>query len=157
MKRRTINLTVFFASTLGCGFFPFAPGTFTTLVVGVPLALLGLLWAPWVPLAALVLCVAGVPLASRAERALGQRDSGIITIDETAGFMVTMVAVPLEPLYIGLGFLLFRLFDVLKPPPVDKAQQLRRGWGVMLDDILAGIYANLLLQVLRLLLGDAGG
>ncbi len=151
-----MRVSVFLASMFGSGFFPFASGTFTTLVIGVPLCLVGLLWTPWVPLLALLLCCAGVPLAARAERILGRKDSGIITIDEAAGFLVTMVAVPLTPLYLGVGFVLFRFFDIFKPPPINMLQNLPRGWGVMMDDVVAGIYANLILQILRYVLTMGG-
>ncbi len=144
--------SVFLASMFGCGYFPFAPGTFGTLVAGVPLVMLGLLWPPLVPLLAVLLLAVGIPAATRAERDLRRHDSGVIVIDEAVGYLVAMSFLPLQPFYFIAGFFLFRLFDIIKPPPARQMEKLPGGLGVMMDDVAAGIYANVILQVVRVVL-----
>ncbi len=142
-------------ATIGpCGYAPTAPGTFGSA------AGLLLFWAVRasgslaVELAVLLAVTAvGVAAATRAELATGRRDPGLIVIDETAGMLVTLAAVPVGPGGAVTGFLAFRLFDILKPFPARRAERLPGGWGVMADDLVAGLYAQALL---RLLLGLAG-
>jgi phosphatidylglycerophosphatase A len=91
----------------------------------------------------------GVWLSARVEAIRGEKDSSVIVIDEIAGFLVTMFGLPFHWVTVFAGFLLFRLFDIAKPFPIRKIDQsLPGGWGVMLDDILAGVYANLGLRLL---------
>jgi phosphatidylglycerophosphatase A len=116
----------------------------------VPLALLGLLYYPLIPILAVLLCVIGVPAASGAERDLKQHDSGIIVIDEAAGFLISVCFLPLTPFYLVGAFILFRFFDIVNPPPARQMERLSGGWGVIMDDVVAGIYANLVLQLVRL-------
>ena len=153
-KKSKISLIMLGASAFGSGYFPVASGTFATLVVGLPLALAGLAWPHTVPLLALLVTAAGVPLATAAEKRLGRKDSGIITIDEVAGYLVAMSFLPLDWLYLGLAFFLFRFFDVVKPWPISRTQKWKGGWGVMADDVLAGVFTNVLLQVLRLVVSS---
>jgi len=87
-----------------------------------------------------------VLFASLAERDLGH-DAKPIVIDEIAGIMVTLVFVPRVWYYYVLGFLFFRAMDVIKLPPARQSESLPSGWGITADDVMAGIYANLLLQV----------
>lgn len=75
-------------------------------------------------------------------------DSGRIVWDEVVGMMITVAALPKEWLIYLVAFIVFRFFDILKPFPVNKSQNLPHGWGVMVDDVLAGIYANIVLQIL---------
>jgi len=131
---------------------PFAPATFASFAF-LPLVWffvdLGIWWQ-----AALTLAVAalGVPVCTRAERHYGH-DAGAITLDEIAGMMVTFLFVPagdgMDRVFLLLaGFFLFRVFDVVKPPPAGAAQRLEGGAGVMTDDLWAGAYANLVLRLL---------
>ena len=79
-----------------------------------------------------------------------QQDAPSIVIDEIAGFLVAMLWIPFSAFYVGIGFLIFRLLDVLKPFParwIDK--NVFGGWGIVLDDVAAGVYANLILQGIR--------
>lgn len=143
MSRFWIRLGATFFFT---GHFPVAPATFASLVTL-------LLWwfLPPLPVAGLLavivaVTVAGVPLASRAEKIYGH-DGKPIVIDEVAGVLLTVVGLGHSlPLFIA-GFLLFRVLDVAKPPPAYQLQSLPRGWGIMADDIMAGLYGNLLLRV----------
>ena len=96
-----------------------------------------------------VVTVLGVWAADEAERALGAKDPGAIVVDEVAGMTLSVLALPPTPGVLLAGFLLFRLFDVLKPFPANVAQRLPGGLGVMIDDVIAGLYALALLLVAR--------
>jgi len=105
-----------------------------------PVALLGVLVA---------VTALGTWAADEAERALGSKDPGAIVIDEVAGMTLSVAAVPLTLATLVLGFLLFRLFDVVKPFPANVAQRLPGGVGVMVDDLIAGVYVLALLWLAR--------
>jgi len=139
-------------ATLGpVGFVPKAPGTWGTLAALVVLALL----KPSTPILILMVVatvVVGTVAAGRAEIALGQTDSGHIIIDEVAGYFISMLFLPQTVFYFAASFVLFRIFDVLKPPPVRQLQELHGGIGVMADDVAAGVIANLVLQIWRILI-----
>jgi len=150
---KTLNRTVltspvhFLAFGFGSGLSPKAPGTMGTLAA-IPLYLL-LMNFPLTSylLAVLLISVAGIWICGESSRRLGVHDHGGIVWDEFAGFLLTMTAAPQGWAWIVLGFALFRLFDIWKPWPVRAAdRQLHGGLGIMLDDILAGIYAWLVLQ-----------
>ena len=147
------RLTLVFATGLGAGYSPVASGTVGT-AVAIPIFILlsqlgtaGILWG-------LVIVIAlGIPAADFMERSLGESDPGRVVIDEIAGYMVTMAGSPPTLGYIIAGFLLFRFFDIVKPPPVRQADRLLKGGlGVMADDILAGGYAWISLRLLEFLL-----
>ncbi len=123
-----------------------APGTFGTLV-GIPFYLL-LRLAPTLIYALIVvaLFLFGVWISQIAEKQLGQHDHRAIVWDEIVGFLITMFLAPAGWLWIFIGFLLFRAFDVWKPFPIRALERLPGGLGVMADDALAGGYACLLLQ-----------
>ena len=95
-----------------------------------------------------VVTLIGIPAATIVERESGRTDPGFVVIDEVAGQMLTLVAAPLRWKTLIVGFILFRIFDVLKPPPVRRLENLHGGAGIILDDIGAGIYALIVLQVL---------
>ena len=150
---KTLNRTVltspvhFLAFGFGSGLSPKAPGTMGTLAA-IPLYLL-LMNLPLTSylLAVLLISVVGIWICGESSRRLGVHDHGGIVWDEFAGFLLTMTAAPQGWAWIVLGFALFRLFDIWKPWPVRVAdRQLHGGLGIMLDDILAGIYAWLVLQ-----------
>lgn len=150
---KTLNRTVltspvhFLAFGFGSGLSPKAPGTMGTLAA-IPLYLL-LMNLPLTGylLAVLLISVAGIWICGESSLRLGVHDHGGIVWDEFAGFLLTMTAAPQGWAWIVLGFALFRLFDIWKPWPVRVAdRQLHGGLGIMLDDILAGIYAWLVLQ-----------
>lgn len=126
----------------GSGLAPVAPGTFGTLVA-VPLyLLLAPLSLPWYLLAVFIAFGLGVYLCQYTSDALGVHDHGGIVWDEFVGYWVTMIAVPLAWQWILLGFVLFRVFDIFKPWPVKVADaKMKGGFGIMLDDVLAGLYA----------------
>lgn len=144
----------FLAFGFGSGLSPVAPGTAGTLAA-IPLYLLLAQWPLWgYVLATLVISVAGIWICGESSRLLGVHDYSGIVWDEFAGFLLTMLAAPVGWGWIVAGFCLFRLFDVWKPWPVRVADRnIHGGLGIMLDDILAGIYAFLCLQLLVWLLG----
>lgn len=133
------------ATLFGIGKAPFAPGTVATLVAGVPIfiAVGHLSWVFHALLAALVL--AGGCIASEtAEHALGKTDPSEVVIDELCGFLVGMIGHPMTFASIFAGFLFFRLFDIWKPWPLRQLEKkLHGGVGIMMDDVGAGIYANI--------------
>ncbi len=94
----------------------------------------------------IVLCGIGVLVGNRVEEEWGV-DSSRVVIDELAGVGIALWSLPADWSYLVLAFLLFRVFDIAKPLGVKRMEKLPKGWGVMADDILAGIYANLILQV----------
>jgi len=99
---------------------------------------------------------AGVPAASRAEVLYGRKDCGRIVIDEFAGYWVAMAFLPATAGYMIAAFFAFRFFDILKPFPARKLERrCSGGWGVMLDDVAAGVYANLAVRVAVHLTGTA--
>lgn len=137
----------------GSGLSPKAPGTFGTLAA-IPFYLLmqhlGLLTYLLVILASFVV---GVWLCQQAADWLQTDDPSAVVWDEMVGFWITMIAAPSGWLWIVIGFVLFRIFDIWKPWPVSIAdQKLHGGMGIMLDDVLAGIYAAMGLQLLAWLL-----
>lgn len=135
----------------GSGLAPVAPGTAGTLVA-VPLYLL---LAPLTPalylLTVAVLFVVGIPVCGAAARSLGVHDDRRIVFDEIVGLLVTMAMAPAGLAWLLAGFVLFRIFDVLKPWPIALVDRgVGGGFGIMLDDVLAGIYAAIVLQLAAL-------
>jgi phosphatidylglycerophosphatase A len=100
----------------------------------------------------ILVILAGMWAAGHAEIILGRKDSPSIVIDEIAGFLTAMFMVPSNWLFIISGFLLFRVFDILKPWPLWRLEGLHGGPGVMLDDVGAGVYTNIVLQIAALLI-----
>ena len=126
----------------GSGLSPKAPGTMGTLAA-IPLyLLLARLDLQWYLLITLLLTVLGVWFCAYTSAALEVHDHPGIVIDEFAGFLITMIAVPLNLYTLVLGFMLFRLFDIIKPWPISWLdRKVHGGLGIMLDDVLAGIFA----------------
>jgi len=144
------------ATGLGTGFSPFAPGTAGSILAIVIYALVpGFAPAPdeaGIPnlatIFAIVLTAAiAVPAASEAEREFGH-DAGPIVIDEVVGQWITVAGLAATPLVLVAGLFFFRVFDVFKPFPAGRSQRLPGGWGVLADDVIAGIYAAIALRVL---------
>ena len=139
---------MFLATGAHVGRIPFASGTFGSLV-GLPIVYLlsRLDWAVAVILTA-ILVLFSVRVAHLAELQLKAKDPGCIVIDEIAGMCVTMLGIPLT-LNTGIaGFFLFRIFDIIKPPPARQMERrLQGGWGVVMDDVVAGVMANIVLRI----------
>jgi len=129
-----------------CGFSPVAPGTVGTLGA-VPLWwALSRLPPAALPVAILLLCGLGVVAAGHAGRHWGATDASAIVIDEVVGYLVTVALVPFSWPAAAAGFALFRLFDIAKPWPVSVFDRIKSPWGVMLDDVAAGLYAMAILS-----------
>jgi len=150
LRRHWRDPAVLICCGFGSGFLPKAPGTWGSLAALVVwwwlLAPLG--W--WLQLiVALATFFLGVWLVDRVARRYGVGDEPAIVIDEFAGLWITLVGAGAEVLPALLGFIAFRIFDVLKPWPIKVADaRVKGGFGVMLDDVIAGVFAFLLLQIL---------
>ena len=138
------------ATGFGAGLSPVAPGTAGSLVgVLFYLAMAGLVLPLYLGLV-LVLGIIGIWVCGRAGRALAVSDHPSIVWDEIVGLLITMAATPPSWQALVAGFALFRLFDILKPWPVGRIDRgVKGGLGVMLDDVMAGLYALACLQILR--------
>jgi phosphatidylglycerophosphatase A len=136
------------ATGFGSGYAPVAPGTAGT-AVGLALYWpLQLLTPPMQLLATAVLFVLGCAVATHVARSLGRKDPGVVVVDEIVGMWASLLFLPLNPQTALLGFLLFRLFDVVKPFPARQFEALPEGLGIMADDLMAGIYVNLVLRII---------
>jgi phosphatidylglycerophosphatase A len=154
MRRHAI---VFLASGAYLGYAPVASGTFGTLA-GVALYpvfdALRRLSAPLYVLSALALIAAAIAVAGEAESVFGEKDSGKITIDEVAGYVVATLFVKPSLAVLLASFVLFRIFDVVKVWPASYFdREVGGGAGVVLDDVISGVYANLVLRILFSLTG----
>jgi phosphatidylglycerophosphatase A len=136
------------ATLLFVGYFPFFPGTVGTLAT-LPLYLLLSVWLPSILyLCALVLTIfLGIWSANFAERHYGSKDPKPVVVDEMSGFLLTMLFIEPSIVNIALGFFIFRIMDILKPPPARWLEELKGGIGIVADDLVAGFYSNLVLQV----------
>jgi phosphatidylglycerophosphatase A len=132
------------ATGLGIGYLPLMPGTFGSILgVGICL-LLNLGGIPVYISGVVVIGIVAVKISGDANAIFGEHDSRKIVIDEIVGYLVAMLLIPADVEYLVVGFILFRLFDILKPYPagmVDK--KLGGGLGVVLDDVIAGVYTNI--------------
>ena len=142
------RLIIAVASAGYVGFSRWAPGTLGT-AVGI---LVYLLYSPFPPLLYLLstgaLFFLACWISARAEVLLGQKDSPKIVIDEVIGYLITMAFLPCTVSAMAGGFLFFRVLDIIKPPPVNWInREMKGGWAVVLDDAVAGVYANVLLRL----------
>ena len=149
------------ASGLGTGYLPVAPGTWGSaaacalyLVIAAACAVPPAATAATMALLAVIASVGCVALGDFAEKAFGKKDPSQCTLDEWAGQAVALCLLPSAPSWgahlavVAAAFLAFRFFDIVKPAPAGMSQKLRAGWGIVCDDLVAGIYANLLCQVI---------
>jgi len=142
------RLAVFIATVGYCGYFPIAPGTVGS-AAGLVFYLL--VWWAQSPLfeagLILLLFAVGVWAGTTSERYFGGIDPGPIVLDEVVGMLITLAFIPVGIAGGLIGFFLFRLFDVLKPFPAGRFEKLHGGLGVMADDAMAAIYANIVLRL----------
>lgn len=138
----------FLAFGFGSGLAPFMPGTFGTLAA-VPIYLAIQPLSPTLYFAiTLAVIIIGVWLCGRSSELLGVHDHGGIVWDEIAGFLVTMFLAPPGWQWIVAGFVLFRIFDIFKPPPIGwMDKKMQGGMGIMMDDVVAGVFALVILQL----------
>lgn len=132
----------FLASGFGSGCAPIAPGTFGTAAAIPVWILLSFLSPMSYTMIVLAIFVLGCYVSEKASQEMGVHDHGGIVIDEFVGYFITMFLVPFSWMNILLGFILFRIFDVLKPWPIKVLdRQVKGGFGIMIDDVLAGLMA----------------
>jgi phosphatidylglycerophosphatase A len=156
---RRAGLAIWIATAGGAGYFPIAPGTAGSAVGVLMVVGLGLLGLPrvWssvlVGVVALLLSAVGVWAAGEAEIFFGRNDPGQVVIDEVVGQMLTFLLMPHATWkWLLGGFLLFRAFDIIKPFPARQAERFPRGWGIMMDDVIAGLYSLAVLSVLGIVI-----
>jgi phosphatidylglycerophosphatase A len=148
-----MNKVIIFLSSVGyLGYTKYAPGTFGSLA-GL------LLWIFFMPdkmafqlFSLIIIFAMSVILSSLAENIYKIKDDQRIVIDEVAGIWFSLALLPKSFLFYALGFLLFRLFDVKKPWMIKSSQELKNGFGVTIDDVLAGLFANFILQIVNFIL-----
>jgi phosphatidylglycerophosphatase A len=138
---------LFFGTGLMIGKIPVAPGTFGS-VAGIALCLVfALLPLTAATAAAIVFILFSIWIADRSVRILGAKDPGCIVIDEIAGMVATLHGLPPDPMVVLAGFILFRLLDICKPLGIRRLERLPGGLGVVADDVVAGVVANLILRL----------
>lgn len=141
------RLAVLLATAGGAGYAPIAPGTAGS-AVGVVAFLLTRHWpASWQIAIVGLVTLAGIWASSAAARHFGQHDPGPVVIDEVAGQWLTLLLTGVGPLGALVGFLIFRVLDVMKPWPARRLENLPAGLGIMADDLMVALYGNLILQI----------
>ena len=139
---------LFLATGFFIGTVPFAPGTFGS-IIGLPICFLISRLDILVAIICTILFILFATwMAAAAEKVLKKKDPGEIVIDEIAGLMVTFIGIPFTLKTVIVGFIIFRTFDILKPFPIGLLEKkVAGGPGIVLDDVLAGLYANLILRL----------
>lgn len=147
------RLAVFIATAAYCGYAPIAPGTAGS-AAGLVVYLLVWWTQSWIVEVALIvfLFAIGVWSGTIAERYFGGIDPGPVVMDEVVGMLITLAFIPVGWTGALAGFVLFRIFDVIKPYPAGRFERLHGGLGVMADDAMAAVYANVALRILVFLL-----
>jgi phosphatidylglycerophosphatase A len=139
------------ATGFGAGYSPIAPGTLGTLVAIPIYYFLSEIPFPLYEITLTGFFFLAVWVSEKTEAVLGKKDDSRIVIDEMMGFFITMLWVTKTPLFILVGFILFRFFDIFKPFPIRRFEKVRGGFGVVLDDVMAGIFANVILRFIMIL------
>ena len=134
------------ATVCGVGYLPVAPGTWAT-AVGVAIAYGLGNNLPAYTIVLLILLILGIMTSGVIEKLLNQTDPGIVVIDEVVGVMIALWGLPLIWSVMICGFFLFRAFDMFKIYPINKLEAQPGGWGIMLDDCMAGVYTNIILRI----------
>jgi phosphatidylglycerophosphatase A len=150
-KPSLANPWVLIATGFGSGYLPKAPGTWGSAVavlLAIPILSLG--GVPALAFGMVLVTALGIHATRVYTDLSGEKDPGPVVVDEVAGQWLTLLVCPLEPLWFLAGFAAFRLFDILKPPPARQIDRRMKGAvGVMLDDLVAGVYGALLILVLQ--------
>ena len=144
MKER---LSILISSYFYLGYSPVAPGTVGTLGAVILFYVISGFSNLFYLIFVIALIIFSVWVSGIARIRLADSDPSCIVLDEVCGFLVTMILIPPTIANIAMGFLFFRFFDILKPPPIRRSERLSGGMGIVADDVLAGIYANILLQI----------
>ena len=170
-KKSSADYVALAVATCGVGYLPLAPGTWGSLLALVFYFVLHRQWFPQTDLppsaiytfllvqlvTVLAVTVIGTWAASRTERVLRIKDPGKVVVDEVAGQLIALLAVPAGiwrgfPVTVLSAFILFRLFDIVKPYPARKLEAMHGGLGIMADDLVAGLYAFLGVMLIRVVL-----
>lgn len=139
-------------ATLGpVGYMPIAPGTFGTLLAVAFIAILKPPTGVYIAIMLIVL-ILGTLASHRAEKLFNVKDPQRVVIDEFTGYFFSMAFLPQGNAYLLSSFILFRFLDILKPPPIRKIERLSGGAGIMADDLIAGFYTNVILQIWKIFL-----
>jgi phosphatidylglycerophosphatase A len=137
------------ATGFGVGYSPVAPGTLGTLVAIPIYYFLSEIPSPLYEVTLIGFFFLSVWISENAEIFFRKKDDQRIVIDEIIGFLITMLWIPKTTRFIIIGFILFRFFDILKPFPIRRLERrLKGGYGVVLDDVAAGVYANIILHLI---------
>jgi phosphatidylglycerophosphatase A len=139
------------ATGFGVGYSPVAPGTLGTLVAIPIYYFLSDIRSPLYEITLIGFIFLSVWISEKAEIFFVKKDDQRIVIDEIVGFLITMLWIPKTTRFIIIGFILFRFFDILKPIPIRRIERkFKGGFGVVLDDVVAGVYANIILHLIYL-------
>jgi phosphatidylglycerophosphatase A len=141
MKKGIRRLAVVLATGFGLGMSPVASGTVGTLP-GILIVIA--VWPhglAWQLVAAILLPLLAIPICHRAEQVFGTKDDGRIVADEYLTFPITLIGLPLAPWVMAMAFITARIFDIVKPPPARRLQDLHGGLGIVIDDVFASLYS----------------
>ena len=141
---KTIKL--FIGTGFFSGYFPKAPGTMGSLVALMFFLIPGFSESIVIIPVIIISIIVGVPLGNYFEKMYGE-DPQIFTLDEFVGTWITFLFVPINLPTIILGFLVWRTFDIVKPFPANRAEKLKGGWGIMMDDVVSGVYSLLIIHI----------
>ncbi len=145
------KIVLVLSTWFGAGLMPVAPGSFGTLASFPLILLLDNLGTIYRGLSLVIAIAVAIWASGRHQELLGQNDPQEIVIDEVAGFLLTMLFLPRSWLAICLGFTFFRIFDILKPYPIKQVEKIRGGFGVVFDDLVAGLYAYAGVRIILLI------
>jgi len=151
------RFVLFFATGFGVGYSPIVPGTLGTLITIPIYYFLSTIQTPIYEVTLVAFFFLSLWVSEKAEIFFGKKDDPRIVIDEMMGFLITMLWVPKTALFIIIGFFLFRFFDIVKPPPIRLVERAQGGFGVVLDDVVAGVYSNIILQIISYFTFSPGG
>jgi len=148
-RRATLleKLAVCLSSWCGAGLMPGIPGTFGTLAALPLVVFIGILPGLCRVLFLLIVIIVAVWASGLCGRLMGRDDPREVVIDEVAGFVLAVFQLPISWMTLCLGFILFRVFDILKPFPIGRMEKIRGGTGIVMDDLMAGVYANLCIRI----------
>ena len=154
-RRNGFSVFIKIASTVfWLGYFPYAPGTVGALPGLAIAVLMAYFNLPTIVYAAatLLMIIAAIPICTHAEKIFKVKDCRYIVLDEMVSMPITLFLIPMRLHLIIIAFVLNRLADIVKVPPANQSQRLRGGWGIVLDDVISGIYSNLVMQALVFIL-----
>jgi len=141
------TIAILFGTFFGIGYLPFIPGTFGSMAGVVLFYLFNANTAAYI-LFTFILIILGILIGRKIEEIFGRKDPPCVVIDEVAGMLLALVFIKPDIKLVILGFVFFRLLDTLKPYPAGRLQGLRGGLGIVTDDVVAGIYTNLILHAI---------